>query len=194
VHSTFSLAHLAQGGISHNSREVIEMSCSNKSIAFAIAALMSLLACNRPDTPVPQPPSPSPPAPPPVQVVKSVSDDFVVIARVPASESPALDKLLSDKVLPAIGKSALVRDVNTYVARDGDSAVYSVQVRLRKAASYSTNIAFEALANGRSFEDARSLEAEIKRYFATPPLVAPLRKDLSIDRSAAFQFAAKGAK
>ncbi len=123
------------------------------------------------------------------QSLAAVPADFALIARVPAADSGALETLLAEKVLPSIGKSRLVRDVNTYSARDGDNMIYVVQIRLWKPGSRSTNIAFEVLAEGRSFEDARGLQAEVKKYFAVAPILAEKRTNLSLNRSVALQVA-----
>jgi hypothetical protein len=132
---------------------------------------------------------PDPKSSPKLQNVTVVPADFALIARVPAKESGALETLLAKEVLPSIGKSQLVRDVSTYSARDGDNMIYTVQIRLRKPGSHSTNIAFEVLANGRSFEDARALQAKVKKYFAVSPILAEKRNDLSINRSFAIRVA-----
>jgi hypothetical protein len=126
---------------------------------------------------------------PRLQNVIVVPTDFALIARVPVKNSGALETLLAKEVLPSIGKSQLVRDVSTYSARDGDDIIYTVQIRLRKPGSHSTNIAFEVLTNGRSFEDARTLQTKIRKYFAVSPILAEKRNDLSLDRSFAIKVA-----
>jgi hypothetical protein len=133
--------------------------------------------------------SPDPKTSPKSQNVTVVPADFALIARVPAKESGALETLLAKEVLPSIRKSQQVRDVSTYSARDGDNMIYTVQITLRKPGSHSANIAFEVLANGRSFQDARTLQAKIEKYFGTSPILAEKRNDLSINRSFVIKVA-----
>jgi hypothetical protein len=113
----------------------------------------------------------------------SLPGQFALVARVPAETSEALEALLVKDVVPAIGQSSEVRDVNTFVARDGGDAVYVVQVNLRRPGARSPNMAFELLAKGRSFEDAQALQATVKKYFSVAPLVAERRQDLSVNRT-----------
>lgn len=82
-----------------------------------------------------------------------------------------------------LGKSDRIRSVETYSALNGSDVVYTVQIRLRGSSAHSPNIAFEALAEGRSFEDARALQARLKEYFTIAPIVAEHRVNLSLDRS-----------
>jgi hypothetical protein len=111
-----------------------------------------------------------------------VSGAFALVARVPAAESDSLEALLHQEIVPSIGASSSVADVNTYSVKDGREVIYVVSVTLRDPGPHSPNLAFEILANGRSFEAARELQAKVKRYFSVSPILAERRPDLSINR------------
>lgn len=144
---------------------------------IGVAAVFAVSACGPAGPPAPETP-----------VLTSLPRSFALIARIPEKESGHLEKLLSKDVLPSIGRSHLVRSVTTYSTRSQGEVVYVLEIELRRAQS-SPNIAFEILADGRSFEDARALQTRIKKYFQVSPTVATYRRELSVDRAFPIQLA-----